>query len=39
MLESEILEGIDQINTEGKVLKSQRDELVGKADPDVFQSV
>ncbi|MCE2983538.1 MAG: zinc ribbon domain-containing protein [Parachlamydia sp.] len=37
MLESEIQESIQQINEEGRVLKTERDELVAKAEPDVFQ--
>jgi uncharacterized protein len=36
MLESEIQDAIHQINTEGRVLKQQRDHLVNKADSDVF---
>jgi uncharacterized protein len=37
MLEAEIQEGIDQINVEGKILKNQRDELVKKAEPEIFR--
>jgi hypothetical protein len=37
MLETEIFESIAQINEEGKGLKAQRDELVEKADPEVFR--
>lgn len=37
VLESEIQEAIGRINAEGCVLKSQRDELVAKADPEVFR--
>jgi predicted nucleic acid-binding Zn-ribbon protein len=37
VLENEILEGISQINAEGKGLKTQRDEMVAQADPDVFR--
>ena len=37
VLESEIHESIHQINEEGRVLKVQRDELVAKADQDVFK--
>lgn len=37
VLESEIQESIDRINTEGRGLKAQRDELVDKADPEVFR--
>lgn len=36
-IEAEINESIDRINAEGRVLKTQRDQLVGKADPDVFR--
>lgn len=36
-LETEILEGIQQINEEGKVLKAERDRLVQHADPEVFR--
>lgn len=36
-LESEIQDSIDRINVEGRGLKSQRDELVAKADSDVFK--
>ncbi len=35
--ETEIHESIRQINEEGKVLKVERDELVGQANPDVFK--
>lgn len=37
ILEAEIQESIDKINAEGRVLKAQRDQLVVKADPDVFR--
>ncbi len=37
VLEGEIHESIRQINEEGRVLKTQRDELVEQADPDVFK--
>jgi predicted nucleic acid-binding Zn-ribbon protein len=37
ILESEILESIERINAEGRVLKAERDQLVAKADPDVFR--
>jgi len=37
VLESEIHDSIGRINEEGKVLKEQRDELVKKADPEVFK--
>lgn len=37
VLEAEIQESIDKINAEGRVLKGQRDQLVSKADPDVFR--
>lgn len=37
VLEAEISEGIGRINAEGRELKGQRDLLVAKADPDVFQ--
>lgn len=37
VLENEILESITRINAEGRVLKSQRDQLVAKTDPDVFR--
>lgn len=36
-LESEIIESILRINAEGKGLKTERDSLVEKADPEVFQ--
>lgn len=36
-LEAEIIESISRINAEGKELKGQRDELVKKADQEVFQ--
>jgi predicted nucleic acid-binding Zn-ribbon protein len=36
-LEEEILEGIERINEEGRILKAQRDELVEQADPEVFR--
>lgn len=35
-IETEIKESIANINKEGRVLKAQRDQLVTKADPDVF---
>lgn len=37
ILEAEILDSISRINEEGRVLKVQRDELVEKADPEVFR--
>lgn len=37
VLESEIIESILRINAEGKGLKTERDSLVDKAEPDVFQ--
>lgn len=37
VLEAEIQEGIEKINEEGRALKSQRDHLIAKADPDVFR--
>lgn len=37
VLEGEIVENISRINAEGRELKSQRDELVLQADPDIFQ--
>lgn len=37
VLEAEIQESIDKINAEGRVLKAQRDQLVAKADPDIFR--
>lgn len=37
VLEAEIQESIDRINTEGRGLKSQRDELVVKAEPETFR--
>lgn len=37
VLESEIQESIDRINVEGRGLKAQRDQLVAKADPEVFR--
>lgn len=37
VLEAEIVEGIERINVEGRVLKEKRDALVAKADPDVFR--
>lgn len=36
-LESEIHESIARINEEGRTLKTERDKLVEKADPDVFK--
>lgn len=35
--EKEIIESVGQINDEGRELKSQRDELVEQADPEVFK--
>lgn len=37
VLEAEILESIQRINEEGRILKAQRDELVGLADPEIFR--
>lgn len=37
VLEAEIIESIERINEEGKVLYAQRQALVAKADPDVFR--
>lgn len=37
VLETEIQESIERINAEGRVLKAQRDQLVAKADPEVFR--
>jgi predicted nucleic acid-binding Zn-ribbon protein len=37
VLEAEVQESIHQINEEGRVLKTERDELVTQADPDVFK--
>lgn len=37
VLEGEIHESLERINAEGRVLKVQRDELVVKADPEVFR--
>jgi uncharacterized protein len=37
VLESEIQDGINRINAEGRILKAQRDSLVAKADPEVFR--
>lgn len=37
VLEAEIQESIDRINTEGRGLKSHRDQLVEKADPEIFR--
>jgi uncharacterized protein len=37
VLEAEILDGVERINVEGRVLKEKRDALVAKADPDVFR--
>lgn len=36
-LEEEILDGIERINEEGRILKAQRDDLVERADPEVFR--
>ncbi|CCB85539.1 MULTISPECIES: zinc ribbon domain regulatory protein CdsZ [Parachlamydia] len=36
VLEGEIREGIDRINSEGKELKAERDRLVEKVDPEIF---
>lgn len=37
LLESEIFDSVSQINEEGRVLKAERDELVGQADPEAFK--
>ena len=37
ILETEIQESIDKINAEGRVMKAQRDQLVVKADPEIFR--
>lgn len=37
VIEAEIHDSISQINEEGRVLKSERDALVEKADPEVFK--
>lgn len=37
ILEAEIQESIDRINAEGRILKAQRDQLVVKADPEIFR--
>ena len=37
LLESEIHESVSHINQEGSVLKTQRDQLVSTADPEVFR--
>lgn len=37
VLEAEIQESIDRINAEGRVLKAERDQLVVKADPEIFR--
>lgn len=37
ILEEEIQEGIERINAEGRVLKTQRDQLVTGADPEIFR--
>jgi len=36
LLEAEIREGLERINAEGRELKSERDRLVAKADPEIF---
>lgn len=36
ILETEIFDSIEKINAEGKILKAQRDEQVGDADPEIF---
>lgn len=36
LLETEIIDGIKRINDEGHSLKEQRDQLVQKADPEIF---
>jgi hypothetical protein len=36
LLEAEIFESIGKINEEGRVIKSERDELVSESDPEVF---
>lgn len=37
ILEAEIQESLERINVEGRVLKTQRDQMVSKADPEVFR--
>jgi predicted nucleic acid-binding Zn-ribbon protein len=37
LLETEIHESIRRINDEGRIIKSQRDELVTEADPEIFK--
>ncbi|MGZ6298401.1 MAG: zinc ribbon domain regulatory protein CdsZ [Parachlamydiaceae bacterium] len=37
ILEAEIREGILRINEEGRTIKSQRDEMVAHADPEIFK--
>lgn len=37
VLEAEIHDGISRINAEGRVLKTQRDELVSSAEPETFR--
>lgn len=37
VMEAEIHDSISQINEEGRVLKTQRDELVEQADPEIFK--
>lgn len=37
LLEAEIHESIKRINDEGRIIKSQRDELVTEADPEIFK--
>lgn len=36
-LEVEIVDSLERINEEGRILKAQRDELVERADPEVFR--
>jgi len=37
VLEAEIQESIERINSEGRILKTQRDELIEQADPELFR--
>lgn len=37
MLETEILDNLERINEEGRILKAQRDEFVEKVDPEIFR--
>lgn len=37
ILEAEIQDSVHRINAEGRILKAQRDELVAKAEPEVFR--